>query len=205
MTNTIDLTNCDTEPIHIPGQIQSHGFLIAIDANGTIKFHSENITDFLPGLPPNLLGRPIHDIEPLIGANEPPDFINQLISFGRSNKSFDQTNPFSTDIQGMPFYLIINVSGPLYLLEFEPVASDLKNDLQRMIARSISEMLADKDLNNLLTNTALQVKNIIGYDRVMIYRFADDNHGEVVAEAKNDDRNLVGFTLPCIRHPQAGP
>ena len=27
----VDLTNCDKEPIHIPGQIQSHGFLIAPD------------------------------------------------------------------------------------------------------------------------------------------------------------------------------
>ncbi|MGF7082044.1 ATP-binding protein [Mucilaginibacter sp. UYCu711] len=203
MTNIIDLNNCDTEPIHIPGQIQSHGFLIAIDSACIIKFHSENITEFLPGLPPNLLGRPIHDIESLIGANEPPDFINQLISFGRSNKSFDQTNPFSTDIQGTPFYLIINVSGPFYLLEFEPVTSDLKNDLQRMIARSISEMLADKDLNNLLNNTALQVKNIIGYDRVMIYRFADDRHGEVIAEAKDDDLEpWLGLHYPASDIPK---
>jgi chemotaxis family two-component system sensor kinase Cph1 len=203
MTNTIDLTNCDTEPIHIPGQIQSHGFLIAIDSDCIIKFHSENITDFLPDLPSNLLGRPINDIEPLISAKEPPDFINQLISFGRSNKSFDQTNPFSTDIQGTPFYLIINVSGPLYLLEFEPVASDLKNDLQRIIGHSISEMLADKDLNNLLNNTALQVKNIIGYDRVMIYRFADDGHGEVIAEAKNDDLEpWLGLHYPASDIPK---
>lgn len=203
MTNTIDLTNCDTEPIHIPGQIQSHGFLIAIDANCVIRFHSENINSFLPDLPPNLLGRPIHDIEPLIGANEPPDFINQLISFGRSNKSFDQTNPFSTDIQGTPFYLIINVSGPLYLLEFEPVASDLKTDLQRIIGRSISEMLADKDLGNLLNNTATQIKNIIDYDRVMIYRFANDGHGEVVAEAKNDDLEAwLGLHYPASDIPK---
>jgi len=203
MTPTVDLSNCDNEPIHIPGQIQSHGFLIVIDAKCIIKFHSENITDFLPDLPGDLLGRPINDIEPLIGANEPPDFINQLISFGRSNKSFDQTNPFSTDIQGTPFYLIINVSGPLYLLEFEPVASDLKTDLQKMIGRSISEMLADKNLNNLLNNSATQVKNVIGYDRVMIYRFAADGHGEVVAEARNNELDSwLGLHYPASDIPK---
>jgi chemotaxis family two-component system sensor kinase Cph1 len=203
MTSTIDLSNCDNEPIHIPGQIQSHGFLIAIDSNCIIKYHSENITEFLPDLPPDLLGRSINDIESLIGANEPPDFINQLISFGRSNKSFDQTNPFSTDIQGTPFFLIINISGPLYLLEFEPVASDLKTDVQRMIGRSIAEMLADKDLNNLLRNTTLQVKNIIDYDRVMIYRFAADGHGEVIAEAKNNDLEpWLGLHYPASDIPK---
>jgi chemotaxis family two-component system sensor kinase Cph1 len=203
MTTTIDLTNCDTEPIHIPGQIQSHGFLIAIDANCIIKFHSENITEYLPDLPANLLGRHINDIEALIGSNEPPDFINQLVNFGRSNKSFDQTNPFSTDIKGTPFYLIINLSGPLYLLEFEPAASDLKTDLQRIIGRSISEMLADKDLGNLLNNTASQIKNIIDYDRVMIYRFATDGHGEVVAEAKNYDLPAwLGLHYPASDIPK---
>ncbi|WP_214072267.1 ATP-binding protein [Mucilaginibacter sp. dw_454] len=203
MTESIDLTNCDTEPIHIPGQVQSHGFLIAIDANNIIRFHSENIAEYLDNLPSDLLGRPINDIEPLIGANEPPDFINQLISFGRSNKSFDQTNPFTIDLQGRPFFLIINLSGPLYLLEFEPIESDLKNDLQRMIGRSISEMLADKDLNNLLKNSAVQVKNIIGYDRVMIYRFADDGHGEVIAESKNHDLEpWLGLHYPASDIPK---
>lgn len=203
MTASIDLSNCDTEPIHIPGQIQSHGFLIAVDSNCIIRFHSENIYEFLDNLPDNLLGRPINDIEPLIGANEPPDFINQLISFGRSNKSFDQTNPFATDLQGRPFFLIISESGPLYLLEFEPAESDLKTDLQRMIGRSISEMLADKDLNNLLKNSVSQVKNIIGYDRVMIYRFAEDGHGEVVAEAKEPELEpWLGLHYPASDIPK---
>lgn len=203
MTASIDLSNCDIEPIHIPGQIQSHGFLIAVDSTCIIRFHSENIADFLPNLPPNLLGRPINDIEPIIGENEPPDFINQLISFGRSNKSFDQTNPFTTDLQGRTFFLIINESGPLYLLEFEPAESDMKTDLQRMVGRSVAEMLADKNLGNLLKNSATQVKNIIGYDRVMIYRFAGDGHGEVVAEAKNDELEpWLGLHYPASDIPK---
>jgi chemotaxis family two-component system sensor kinase Cph1 len=182
----IDLTNCDTEPIHIPGQIQSHGFLIAIDQGGIIKFHSENIADFLKGVPGNLLGRSVNDIEQKLGPDTKPGFIQNLIILARTNKSFEQINPLQLTIQGNPFYLIIAASGPYFLLEFEPVTSDIKTDVQKMIGRSISEMLADKDLNNLLNNSAIQVKNVIDYDRVMIYRFAEDGHGEVIAEAKNE-------------------
>jgi chemotaxis family two-component system sensor kinase Cph1 len=203
MSFQTDLTNCDKEPIHIPGQIQSHGFLIVVDENCFIRFHSENITDFLPDLPGDLLGRSIRDIEPLIGANEPPDFINQLLSFGRGNKSFDQTNPFQTDIQGKPFYLIISPSDKFFLLEFEPAVSDLNVDVQKMIGRSISEMLADKNLQHLLDNSARQVKAVIGYDRVMIYRFAEDGHGEVVAEAKDADLEpWLGLHYPASDIPQ---
>lgn len=198
----IDLSNCDNEPIHIPGQIQSHGFLIATDHNLIITYHSENIHEFLKGLPEDLLGRSIQDIESIIGENEPPNFINQLITFGKTN-GFDQTNPFATDIQGKSFYLIIAPSATSYLLEFEPTLSDLKTDIQKMIGRSISEMLADKDINNLLVNTASQVKTVIGYDRVMVYRFAADGHGEVVSEAKNSDLEpWLGLHFPASDIPK---
>lgn len=41
--SNIHLTNCGQEPIHIPGKIQSHGFLIALDPELRIAFYSENI------------------------------------------------------------------------------------------------------------------------------------------------------------------
>ncbi|WP_454801733.1 ATP-binding protein [Mucilaginibacter phyllosphaerae] len=202
MSLNIDLTNCDREPIHIPGKIQSHGFLIVIDHDGYIRFESENTTAYLKNVPPGLIGTHISAIEPLIGKNEPPDFIARLIVFGKVN-GFEQTNPFNTDIHGVPFYLVISASADYYLLEFEPASSDSATDIQRMIGRSISEMLADKNLNNLLNNSALQVKNVIGYDRVMVYRFAEDGHGEVIAEAKNAELpSWLGLHYPASDIPK---
>jgi len=201
-TTLVDLNNCNIEPIHIPGQIQSHGFLIVIDQNQIIRFYSENISSYLklPGIP--LLGQPISSIEPVIGKNEPPNFIDQLILFGKIN-GFDQTNPFQTDIQGQAFHLIISQSEDYFLLEFEPSQSDLSLDIQKMVGRSISEMLADKNLQNLLNNTALQIKSIINYDRVMIYKFAEDGHGEVVAEARNSNlESWLGLHYPASDIPQ---
>lgn len=198
----IDLTNCDREPIHIPGSIQSHGFLIAINRKGDITYHSENVKAYLKDVPDVLLGQHIGTIEPLIGNNEPINFINQLLSFGKTN-GFEQTNPFNTDIHGQAYHLIISDSDDNYLLEFEPARSDSSTDIQRTIGRSISEMLADKNLQNLLNNSANQVKSVIGYDRVMVYRFAEDGHGEVVAEAKNDDLEpWLGLHYPASDIPK---
>jgi chemotaxis family two-component system sensor kinase Cph1 len=198
----IDLTNCDREPIHIPGKIQSHGFLIVINQDDLIVYHSDNIADFIPDITPNLLGKCISTIEPIIGKNEPPNFIHQLTTFGKTN-GFDQTNPFNTDIRGKAFHLIISATADFYLLEFEPAYSDSATDVQKMIGRSISEMLADKNLQNLLNNSAKQVKNVIGYDRVMIYRFAEDGHGEVIAEARNADLpSWLGLHYPASDIPK---
>jgi chemotaxis family two-component system sensor kinase Cph1 len=199
----VDLTNCDKEPIHIPGQIQSQGFLIVIDQDCFIRYHSDNISSFIADIDANLLGRHINEVEPLLGKNEPKDFIGQLIKFGKNNKSFEQTNPFVTDVQGKPFYLIISPTDGYYLLEFEPAESDMSIDVQKIIGRSISEMLADKNLQRLLDNSAAQVKQIINYDRVMIYRFAEDGHGEVIAEAKNDDLDpWLGLHYPASDIPK---
>jgi chemotaxis family two-component system sensor kinase Cph1 len=203
MTQEIDLSNCDNEPIHIPGQIQSHGFLIAIDEEGTIQFHSENTIDFLPNLPANLLGHSINDIEPFISKNSPPRFILKLINFAKTGKNFDTVNPFHAEIAGKPFYMIISASGPNFLLEFEHFISDIEEDIQKQIGRSVAQMLADKNLNRLLYNSAEQVKNLINYDRVMIYRFAPDGHGEVIAEAKNDDLPAwMGLHYPASDIPK---
>ncbi|MGB4401123.1 MAG: ATP-binding protein [Daejeonella sp.] len=198
----INLTNCDIEPIHIPGQIQSHGFLLVIDQEYIIRFHSENINQHLDGLPEQLLGEHINSIKPIIGSNEPSDFMIQLIALGKST-GFEQTNPFSADIQGRPYYLIISHSADYFMLEFEPAVSDIELDVQKAIGRSISEMLADKSLQNLLNNSAEQIKQVINYDRVMVYRFAEDGHGEVISEAKEENlESWLGLHYPASDIPQ---
>ena len=48
------LENCSREPIHIPGKVQDHGFLIAIDGTFRITYCSENVVNFF-GIPATAL------------------------------------------------------------------------------------------------------------------------------------------------------
>lgn len=194
-----DLSNCDKEPIHIPGAIQSHGFLIVIDQQMKIRFQSEGLNNFIPDVNPNLLDQFIQVLEPKLGLE--PGFIPQLIKIGKQN-NFENINPYAVDLGDQHYYLIISISADYYLLEFEPVAADHEPNLQNMVGSSVSEMLADKNLKVLLDNSARQVKKIINYDRVMVYRFASDGHGEVVAEAKNDNLDpWIGLHYPAADIP----
>ena len=44
----VNLTNCEFEPIHIPGSIQPHGFLLGINSETwKIDFCSGNIQDYI--------------------------------------------------------------------------------------------------------------------------------------------------------------
>ena len=58
----LDLTNCDREPIHIPGSIQPHGILFVIDLNSEVVLQAAGDTagSLATQHPP--LGRPLHDL-----------------------------------------------------------------------------------------------------------------------------------------------
>ena len=198
----VDLTNCDQEPIHIPGQIQSHGCLLVVDDNLIIRYHSNNVSQYFSSLPSNLLDQPLSFIESQLSNNYQPDTITQLLKLGKLNNNFQQNNPFVITIADKKYNLIISATPDgYYLLEFEPATAE--TDVQRMIGHSVSEILADKQLMTMLNNAAQQVKKVIDFDRVMVYRFAEDGHGEVVAEARNKNlETWMGLHYPASDIPR---
>ena len=195
----IDLTNCDKEPIHIPGKIQAHGFLIAVNVNSlTVDFITENIADFISAVPETLLGGPLEVLESLLELNGQ---LLPLLKLGQAQSGFDTINPYPLTINSKRYYLIISLSGPVFLLEFEPVT--LQYDIQNLIGKSVSGILAGKNLRSLLHNTAKEIKEIIHYDRVMIYKFLEDGHGEVIAEVKEDSlESFYGLHYPASDIPK---
>lgn len=198
-----DLYNCHKEPIHIPGKVQDHGFLIAVDRSYKITFCSENVIDFLGITAESLLNQPAGVLDEYLRRTEPPDFITQLIRLAHTDQGFEPFNPYPLTLKSLPFNLIISRSDQFYLLEFEPELSDLRADLQRIVGRSLSEMLSDSNPTSILNKSVGKIKEIIGYDRVMIYKFHADGHGEVVAEMKNDDLEpFLGLHYPATDIPK---
>lgn len=184
--NPVDLTNCDREPIHIPGQVQSHGFMVVVDDHNYIQALSENAATFIHGLSLEWIGRPVRDISPFTSGNVTSGSIEIFIDSAKAHKRFGSENPFEIELNGKKYNLIVSQSAHLYLLEFEPAMVNYTFDIQKMLSHSITELLSEVTLSDLLKVAAEQVKSIILYDRVMIYRFAEDGHGEVVAEAKEE-------------------
>jgi chemotaxis family two-component system sensor kinase Cph1 len=199
---SVDLTNCDKEPIHIPGKIQSHGFLIAVDKNNlSITYLSENTGDFLKEPTKNLLDKQLSVLNNFIKQQDPEFNIEDLLKLGIIRKSFDALSPHPIEINGNRFYLIISSAKSDWLLEFEPVT--LQYDIQSSIGRSASSMLQGKSISTLLSGAALEVKKLINYDRIMIYKFLDDGHGEVVAEEKEDNLEpFFGLHYPASDIPK---
>ena len=66
----VDLTNCDREPIHIPGAIQPIGFLLALTADWIVARASANLADFVGRTPEEVIGKPLRDLFPAATIHE---------------------------------------------------------------------------------------------------------------------------------------
>lgn len=77
---------------------------------------------------------------------------------------------------------------------------------QKLAVRAISllQSLPGGDVKLLCDTVVESVRELTGYDRVMVYRFHEDEHGEVVAESKrNDLEPYIGLHYPATDIPQA--
>ena len=81
------IQNCADEPIHIPGSIQPHGFILVIDEQGAIALCAENAGEFLGQPTKELLSKKFADVLPAPLA----EIITQYISSGRKNSQVPYT------------------------------------------------------------------------------------------------------------------
>ncbi|MEZ0541842.1 ATP-binding protein [Fibrella arboris] len=202
-TFNVDLTNCEQEPIHILGQIQSHGYLIGLLPDTYIVAHaSANLPELIGQPVADVLGQPLDKL--LAKTDLPASTLVELLNVGRRNESWDNINPQVIRIHERTWNLIVHEHGGLLLLEWEPASATSQTPLnQRLIAEALTEVQASRQLIDLLQNTARRVKAIIGFDRVMVYRFAADWHGQVVAEEKADHLEpFLGLHYPASDIPR---
>lgn len=202
-TLSVDLTNCEREPIHILGHIQSHGYLVAVQPGSYSIVHaSENILDLVHVPASQLLGQPVDAL--LANTDLPQHTLTQLLDVVSRSEAWETMNPHRLTINGKVWNLILHQYGGLTLLEWEPT-SDERNAAfnQQLIAQALTEVQSSRTLADLLQNTARRVKTIIGFDRVMVYRFSPDWHGHVVAEARDEHLEpFLGLHYPASDIPR---
>jgi chemotaxis family two-component system sensor kinase Cph1 len=201
----VDLLNCDIEPIHILGKIQSHGFLIAVN-NKThqISFVSENISAWVQNPVQHYINLPFEILEKEIGfiVSSVGLTISQMITIGNGRYP-EINNPLQIKIKEVPYFLIINLSGEDTILELEPITSESQMDLQQTIGKSMSAILSAKSLDSMFQKTALEIKRIINYDRVMVYQFNEEGDGKIIAEEKTERLDpFLGLYYPASDIPK---
>jgi light-regulated signal transduction histidine kinase (bacteriophytochrome) len=194
---TVDLTNCDREPIHILGGIQPIGFLFALTADWMVARVSANVADFIGRTPDELIGQPLAEILPASAVHDLRNRTAMLRGPDAVERLFD-----CTLVPGAPgFDIAIHFSGGQVVLEAEP-ASGEHGDATGMVRSMITRLDQCGDFATFFKEGARQVRALVGFDRVMVYRFAADGSGEVVAEAcKAGIGKFMGLHYPASDIP----
>ena len=194
----VDLTNCDREPIHVLGAVQPFGFLIALTADWLVARVSANSADFI-GLPPEaLLGRPIATIM----SNEALHSLRNRITLLRGPDAVERLFSLQLVEGGPLFDVAVHFSGPLVVIEAERGSQD-EMEASSTVRSMVSRLAQTDSMAAFLRDGARQVRALTGFDRVMVYRFAQGGDGEVVAEALRPGiESFFGLHYPASDIPQ---
>jgi light-regulated signal transduction histidine kinase (bacteriophytochrome) len=161
-----DISECDREPIHIPGSIQPHGLLLIAEVDG----------------------------QRILGGAGPLDQVFGEDWQGRTITSLlGETVARLLETTIRPVCVLSRVDAPgwegtahreedRWLIELEPSEPQTATDVLSWIDDVGVSFERSGGLIELCERAVKSFRNLIGYDRVMIYRFLDDDSGVVIAE-----------------------
>ena len=197
-----DLSNCETEPIHMPGAIQPHGLLLVCrETDLTVVQVAVNVVEILGKYPLAVLGKPAGDLFDARSAAA-------LASAARI-ASLRTVNPLRViTADGRAFEAVLHRppnSVGLLVIELEAASQELNKGGPSFDPRLRSAMVrlqGATDLSLLTRIAADEVRSLTGFDRVMVYRFDSQWNGSVVAESKiSGIDSFLGLQYPASDIP----
>jgi two-component system, chemotaxis family, sensor kinase Cph1 len=217
-----DLSNCEREQIHLAGSVQPHGLLLVVrEPSWRIVQASTSAATWLHKPLESLLlaslhelgGDLSHQLQALVAqrALHEPQALRCTVGHGDKALIFEGA--------------VHRVTADALVIELEPLPTPnapdtaqthpaLKPEAHRHQNLSPAELLqrlgvAVQNISEsasvaALSDVAVQwVRELAGYDRVMVYEFDSDGHGKIVAEARDAKLDsLLGHRYPATDIPQ---
>ncbi|CAD0358979.1 bacteriophytochrome BphP [Xanthomonas hortorum] len=186
-TEPLNMDVCAREPIHIPGLIQPYGVLLVIEpADGCIVQASTTAAELL-GVPlAELLGMPYTQVlelpgeQPFAVDDQAQHLLHAEVRFPRRAAPTDH-----------PWVAAWHLYPEQWLVEIEPRDARLMDVTLREALPLLRSIERDPGIDEAAVRAAKGLRNMIGFDRVMIYRFDEEWNGEVIAEARTPE--LVAY------------
>lgn len=190
-----NLSNCEREQIHFAGSIQPHGALLAVrESDGVIVQESENAAAFL-GYAKPLRGAHLRKLGGDLWSRS-------RLYLDRPIDAIPVALRCAAGARGEPLNALLHRAphGGL-IVELENAGPSV--DYTLAIQRGVDTILSSSTLRALCDACAGMFRDLTGYDRVMIYRFDDEGHGEVFSETRRPELEaFLGNRYPASDIPQ---
>ncbi len=190
-----DLSNCEREQIHLAGSIQPHGALLVVrEADLVVVQTSANAQGFLDRRD-EVLGRSLADLGGNLVEQLRPHLNGPLVDIPISVRC--RVGDPAVEFDGLAH----RTSAGELVIELERTGAPV--DHSAHLQDALDTILASSSLRELCDEAATVFKNVTGYDRVMIYRFDEQGHGEVFSERREPGLEpYLGNHYPASDIPQ---
>lgn len=176
MTRTVDVDTCASEPIRIPGAIQPFGALVVLDPRTLSCLQLSRNFSALTGV----ALQPGADFAATLGEC---GFIQDIRRWQASGPSTFLGRVRLNDRQ---FHVAGHIMAQGLILEFEPppeAAPDFSLDgFYPRLRNFLEKIKTAPDLESIAEAAVRDMREITGFDRILLYSFDEDGHGTVLAE-----------------------
>lgn len=193
------LSSLKQPSLHTLTQIQPHGVVLVLqEPDLTVLQASRNVSRLLGRSAEDLIGQ---DLEEIFDSYQADKLLRGLAA-----DNLDLMNPTKVWVRRIGddygvFDAIFHRSGDGFVvLELEP--SLLQDNIPflgfyHLTRGSINQLEVGASLTQFFQIIVQEVRKVTGFDRVMLYRFDQDNHGEVMAEDKAPEmESYMGLHFP---------
>ena len=201
VNEALDLSSCDREPIHIPGAIQPHGFLLALDDQGAVQVISSTAASYLGLRPSAIFGK---NLQTLFGTST-----GSALSAGLAEGTLSIATRLLVNVEvlGKCFEVVAHrpPSGSAHtILEFEQLMElvDIES-INGRLYNLVGSVRRTATAQEVCEAAVEEIQALTRCDRVVLYRFDEQGHGVVLAEKLSDPRfaSYLGLRFPASDVP----
>ncbi|WP_277964755.1 ATP-binding protein [Pseudomonas sp. RIT-To-2] len=195
--------NCAKEPIHLPGSIQPHGFMLVLEPDTLAVLQaSENIQRWLGEAAEQWLGRYLPEL--LQGGEQVARLLAERTSEEHKPVHVADVRFAVGNYDGPPIALMVHRFDSVLIAEFEP-ASDVLTayaNLYPLVRTFIGQLQGAESIEQVCAQAVAEVKRITGFGRVKAYRFDEAGDGLVLAELADEGYpSYLGLCFPAADIP----
>lgn len=197
------LATCDIEPVQTPGCIQAHGALLVLRLGDLrILQASENTLQHLGEEAANLLGQPVARVVGAAGVAR----LHEMLEGSDLDRGASYAFTLSARPGAVALDACVHTTQGVAVLEFEATgraAEGAGGDCFGLVTSAVGRLQAPGTVSAFCQRLTEEVRGITGLDRVMVYRFHADLHGEVIAESGRDGLSpWLGLHYPADDIPR---
>ena len=199
----LTLDNCDSEPVQTPGCVQAHGALLVLRLSDLRVIQASDNSDDVLGQP---VRRLLGELASSVIGDEGQSQLQYLLEKGATdgNPQYLLTLPLMEGKRSSLDVTAHTIDG-VAILEFESTsqAGSEAPDYFALVKKTVARLQTAVSLKQFCDSVADEIRQLTGMDRVMVYKFHNDGHGEVLAESKLPDLSpWLGLHYPAEDIPK---